>query len=228
MRSFSMRMLSTLFLVAVMLSAAACSPAAQQAPTTAPTTAPSSGQTDATQQAPTTAPTTAPSSGQTDATQVPVADTEEGVYLNTAITSLPLVNARTGETFTLASFEGKVIYVEPMATWCTNCRAQLGRVREVYEQLDASQFVFVGISVETNISAADLAMYADNQNFPWLFAVASRDMLAALDAEYGSVILTPPQTPHFIINPNGTLSQLYTGAHAAGDVTTLLQQAAGA
>jgi peroxiredoxin len=193
-------------LLFVMVGLAACSPAGQEA-----------------------APTTAPNTGQTSPTQ-PAANspTQETVYLNTAITSLPLVNARTGETFTLASFAGKVIYVEPMATWCTNCRAQLGRVREVYEQLDASQFVFVGISVETNISASDLATYVDNQNFPWLFAVATRDMLAALDAQFGSTVLTPPQTPHFIIHPNGTLSQLYTGAHAAGDIIALLQQVAGA
>ncbi len=149
-------------------------------------------------------------------------------YTNETLINLPLVNARTGETFSLADFAGKVVYVEPMATWCTNCRDQLGRVRDAYQQLDPSQYVFVGISVETNITPADLATYIDNQNFPWIFAVASRDMLVALNDQYGSIVLNPPSTPHFIVNPDGTLSQLYTGVHEASDIMTLLQQIAGA
>jgi hypothetical protein len=32
-------------------------------------------------------------------------------------TKLPLTNAHTGETFTLANFAGKTVYIEPMATW---------------------------------------------------------------------------------------------------------------
>ncbi|KPK07150.1 MAG: hypothetical protein AMJ56_13680, partial [Anaerolineae bacterium SG8_19] len=35
---------------------------------------------------------------------------------------LTLTNARTGETFTLADFGGQTVFVEPMATWCSNCR----------------------------------------------------------------------------------------------------------
>jgi hypothetical protein len=31
--------------------------------------------------------------------------------------TLPLTNARTGETFTLADFAGKTVFVHPMATW---------------------------------------------------------------------------------------------------------------
>ncbi|MFN8376251.1 MAG: TlpA disulfide reductase family protein, partial [Anaerolineae bacterium] len=148
-------------------------------------------------------------------------------YSNPDMLNLELTNARTGETFTLASFSGKVVYVEPMATWCTNCRQQLGRVREVFQQMDASQYVFVSISVETNISAADLATYADNQDFPWIFAVGTRDMLVELDSQFGSSALVPPSTPHFIINPDGTFSQLYTGFHEVPDMLSLLQQSAG-
>jgi peroxiredoxin len=147
---------------------------------------------------------------------------------NPTLLSLTLTNARTGETFSLADFAEKVVYVEPMATWCTNCRHQLGRVRDAYTQLDASQYVFVSISVETNISSDDLATYADNQDFPWIFAVASPDMLTTLSEQYGETVLVPPSTPHFIINTEGRLSGLYTGFHEAPDIMTLLQETAGA
>jgi hypothetical protein len=31
--------------------------------------------------------------------------------------TMPLTNARSGETFTLADFAGKTVFVHPMATW---------------------------------------------------------------------------------------------------------------
>ena len=43
----------------------------------------------------------------------------------------------TDQTFTLADFAGKTVYVEPMATWCTNCRQQLGNVTEAKAELEA-------------------------------------------------------------------------------------------
>src|SRR5690349_17803814 len=62
--------------------------------------------------------------------------------------NLTLVNARTGETFTLADFAGKTVYVEPMATWCTNCRRQMQTIIDLRNQLQREDIVFVGISVE--------------------------------------------------------------------------------
>ncbi|NWF67797.1 MAG: TlpA family protein disulfide reductase [Chloroflexi bacterium] len=163
------------------------------------------------------------------AEQAASADSEAAAaYVGPEWLNLPLVNARTGETFTLASFAGRTVFVEPMATWCTNCRAQMGRVREVYQQLNPAQFVFVGLSVETNISADDLAGYVDQQNFPWIFAVASPEVLQALNTAFGRDSLNPPSTPHFYISPDGTLTSLYTGAQSAADITAIMQGLAGA
>lgn len=38
-------------------------------------------------------------------------------YTASPIALVPIVDARTGETFTLAEYAGKTIFVEPMATW---------------------------------------------------------------------------------------------------------------
>ena len=38
-------------------------------------------------------------------------------YTATLMAQLPLVDVRSGETFTLAEFAGKTVFVEPMATW---------------------------------------------------------------------------------------------------------------
>jgi cytochrome oxidase Cu insertion factor (SCO1/SenC/PrrC family) len=125
-----------------------------------------------------------------------------------------LVNARTGETFTLADFEGRTVYVEPMATWCTNCRAQMKRAIPVFEQLNGDEYVFVSLSVAENVSDETLASYADEQGFNWIFAVTPPTMLAALTEQFGRAVASPPSTPHFVIEPDGTFSELLTGSES--------------
>lgn len=124
--------------------------------------------------------------------------------------ALPLTNARSGETFTLADFSGKTVFVETMATWCSNCRRQLQNVSAAKGQL-GDDVIFVALSVETNISDAELARYADNEGFDWLFAVATPELLQKLADEYGRAILNPPSTPHFIVRPDGSTTDLVTG-----------------
>ncbi len=124
--------------------------------------------------------------------------------------ALPLTNARTGETFTLADFSGKTLFVETMATWCSNCRRQLQNVSAAKGQL-GDDVVFVALSVETNVSDAELARYADDEGFDWLFAVATPELLQILADEYGRTIVNPPSTPHFIVRPDGSTTDLVTG-----------------
>ncbi|NOK58862.1 MAG: hypothetical protein GFH27_549301n110 [Chloroflexi bacterium AL-W] len=127
---------------------------------------------------------------------------------------LELTNARTGETFTLADFADKTVYVEPMATWCSNCRQQLGNLSQARAQLDSDQYAFIALSVETNISDADLAAYADEAGFEWTFAVMTPEVLQALTDVFGRTITNPPATPSFIIRTDGTNTDLMTGITA--------------
>src|SRR6266545_2784328 len=82
---------------------------------------------------------------------------------------LPLTDARTGETFTFHDFAGKTVYVEPIATWCSNCRKQLGVVRAIRARVDPERVVFVALSIETSLPRAELARYADAAGFDWVF-----------------------------------------------------------
>jgi thiol-disulfide isomerase/thioredoxin len=139
--------------------------------------------------------------------------------------TLSLTNARTGETFTLADFAGKTVFVEPMATWCTNCRRQLGNVKEAYAQLSGQDVVFVALSVETTIDDAKLASYADGAGFDWLFAVLSPEMLQQLAGEFGQTIANPPSTPHFVIRPDGTVFSFRTGIESTDQIIRQIQLA---
>ncbi len=136
---------------------------------------------------------------------------------------LPLTNAQTGESFSLTDFAGQTVYVEPMATWCANCRQQLGNVNEAKMQV-GDEVTFVALSVETTLKADQLASYAKDQGFDFTFAVMTPEVLRALAAEFGQAVTSPPSTPHFVISPDGTTSELLTGFSTTDEITALVQQ----
>jgi cytochrome oxidase Cu insertion factor (SCO1/SenC/PrrC family) len=157
-----------------------------------------------------------------DSAQAPAPASEVAIWQ-----TLPLVNARTGETFTLADFAGKTVYVEPMATWCINCRVQQGNVRLAREQVDLDQILFIGISVETNLTPETLAQYAEDRDYDWAFAVATPEFLTELVNTFGQAVTIPPSTPHFVIRPDGTTTELHTGVTSVEDLVANLNAASG-
>lgn len=136
--------------------------------------------------------------------------------------TLPVVDARTGATFTLGDFAGKTVFVEPMATWCTNCRAQLNNVAAARTQAMNDEVVYIALSVETDLSAQALADYANANGFDWMFAVATPELLSALVTTFGFSVTTPPSTPHFVIRPDNSVTPLATGMKSPEAVLALV------
>jgi peroxiredoxin len=148
--------------------------------------------------------------------------TGEAMAEKPAWQTIALTDARTGETFTLADFAGKTVYVEPMATWCPNCKQQLGNVNEAKQQLNSDNYAFVALSVETDLDPAQLAKYAEETGYDLRFAVVSPEMLQALTDAFGRTAANPPSTPHFIIQPDGTAGELETGFATADEIVKKL------
>ncbi len=139
--------------------------------------------------------------------------------------TVALTDARTGETYTFADFHGQTVFVEPMATWCTNCRRQLGDVATARQTLDGEDVVFVALSVETVLADGDLASYADGNGWPWTFSVLTDEGLRLMVEEFGQTFANPPSTPHFIIRPDGTFTELDTGFESAEELVAQIQAA---
>ncbi len=142
--------------------------------------------------------------------------------------TMPLINANTSQTFTLSDFPNQTVYVELMATWCTNCRIQQGNVKTVREQLSQQDYVFISLSVEPKDTTPGLAQYTQQYSYPWTFAVAPTEMVAALVEQFGQSVTNPTATPHFLISPNGSVSQLSTGINSTDQLTAELTTASGA
>ena len=101
--------------------------------------------------------------------------------------------------------------VESFATWCSNCRRQLGDTNEAAAQA-GDDAVFVALSVETELDADDMADYAEEQGFDHIrFAVMTPEMLAAIDDAFGTSALNPPATPHVAVAADGSVGEMVTG-----------------
>ncbi len=203
------RMIAPALLLTVVM--VACSPtAAPPTPTTAPTSIPPTIE---------SVPTSEPSALE----EVVRAQAERPTWQTVTLT-----NAASGNSFTLADFPEKTVFVELIATWCSNCRAQQGQVRAAREQLGEDNYTFISLSVEPNDTTSGLGEYAVSENFPWIFATAPTEMVQALVEQFGRTVTNPPSTPHFVISPSGAISQLMTGMHSAEQLVAELSAAAGA
>ncbi|NJM40335.1 MAG: redoxin family protein [Anaerolineae bacterium] len=124
--------------------------------------------------------------------------------------ALALTDVQTSATFKLADYKGKTVFVELMATWCPNCRKQLGYVTEAKKQLGSDNIVFVALSVESDLDPAALAQYAKDTGFDLQFAVLDAAGLKAFSDAFWPHRAEPAQ--HAALH-----HQARWLAHQAGD-----------
>lgn len=140
------------------------------------------------------------------ATTDPVADR--------ALLDYELVDVRSGERFTLGELSAdRPVLVETMAIWCTTC---LQQQRQVVRAHQIAEFHSVGIDVDPNERADDLAEYADREGFDWRFVMADAELVQLLTDRYGFGVTNPPSTPTFVI-ANGRIRALEFGRVRSAD-----------
>jgi thiol-disulfide isomerase/thioredoxin len=131
-----------------------------------------------------------------------------------ALLTFELVDVRSGETFTLADLStDKTVLLETMAIWCTTC---LSQQREVVQAHDMADFHSVGIDVDPNERAPDLADYAAREGFDWRFVLADRELVGLLTERFGFEVTNPPSTPTFVVS-DGSIRALPFGRVRSAD-----------
>ena len=125
---------------------------------------------------------------------------------------MELVDAQTGETFTMNDYAGKVVLLETMAIWCPNCVVQAHEVRKLHEALGHPEdLISVTLDVDINEDSASLKEYAYGYGFDWHFAVAPLEVARALGNLYTAQYLNPPLSPMLIIDRSGDVHHLEYG-----------------
>jgi len=140
--------------------------------------------------------------------------------------SIPFVNVRTKETMTLADFSGKTVVVQAVSIWCANCQVQHKESAKALTQLGEAAPVYISLDLDIahpDDDAQSVANHEDYKQFPWIFAITNKTLTRALITEFGYNVLNAPITPIFVINPDGTASDLYTGNRSADEMLTMMQ-----
>lgn len=126
---------------------------------------------------------------------------DPGVVAVDALLDYALTDVRSGETFTLGELAtDKPVLVETMAIWCTTCLSQQRQVVQAHQLTD---FHSVGIDVDPHEDPADLAAYANREEFDWRFAIAGADLARLLTDAYGFGVTNPPSTPTLVVTGDG-------------------------
>lgn len=135
-----------------------------------------------------------------------------------------LTNARTGEEFSISDLKGKVILVETMAMWCSNCFKQQGQVIALHKLIgERDDFISLGIDIDPNENAEALKSYINKNGFDWHYTVAPIEVAREIGQLYGNQFLNPPSTPMLIIDGHGEVHLLPFGIKSAENLLESLQ-----
>ena len=156
--------------------------------------------------------TAGPMTEAPNATATPPAATGSAAPTPTdELLALELTDVRSGEAFTLgelAATDGPVL-LEPMAIWCTSCRAQQNEVKRAHEA--GAAFTSVSLDVQLDEHPEDLARYAADQDWDWRFAMADAALYRLLQERFNVAATHPPSTPLIVIERDGTVRPLEFG-----------------
>jgi thiol-disulfide isomerase/thioredoxin len=162
------------------------------------------------------------------------ASTPEPTSLVATITATPglpewfnikMTDVRSGKTFTIHDFAGKVVLIQTMAQWCPTCQEQQDRVKEMHNLLNNTKdLISVSLDTDINEDEASLKAYAAKLGYDWYFAVAPRDIARALGNLYSAEYLNPPLSPMLIIDRQGSVYGLPFGLKPANSLKNTLQQ----
>jgi cytochrome oxidase Cu insertion factor (SCO1/SenC/PrrC family) len=148
---------------------------------------------------------------------------EDAMMLPAWLTS-ELVEARTGESFQIADYQGKVVLVETLAMWCSNCLKQQGQVAALHDLLgQRDDFISLGLDIDPNEDRAALKRYIEDRGFGWQYAIAPVEVAREIGQIYGDQFLNPPSTPMLIIDRDGQVHPLPFGIKDAGSLLEALQ-----
>jgi len=108
-----------------------------------------------------------------------------------------------------------------MAIWCSSCRRLQGEAKVALARLDREQVLYLSLDVDPSEDTAQLARYADQLGFDWLFAVAPTSLALALAEQFGDQVLNPPSTPLILIRPDGSVELIGFGHRSADELVAI-------
>ena len=153
-------------------------------------------------------------------------EVEEAATETAAFLDIELTDAASGETFTLASLAGDVVAIEPMAIWCSNCKAQQNNVKDAYADIADAGVTYISLGIDPGENADSLAKYAERNGFEWTFVKSPTELSREFSDLFGAQILSAPSTPLIVLDANGEVFTQEWGFHDPDSLLEILGEAA--
>jgi len=135
---------------------------------------------------------------------------------------IELTDVRTGERFRIADLAGRVIVVEPMAVWCSNCKTQ--QIEGAALVAELPDVAWIALDIDPRESPDLLAGAAAERGHPFRWAIAPAELSRALEADFGTIVLNPVPTPLILIGTDGRITLTEFGLKDAGTLVDLARQ----
>ena len=165
-------------------------------------------------------PTPPPSAAQTIGTAIGASAAATPAWFD-----IRLTDVRTGQTFAISDFAGKVVLVETMAEWCPTCVEQQREVKKFHDlRAGSSDVVSVSLDIDVHEDEPSLKEYAATLGYDWHFAVAPLEVARALGNLYSAEYLNPPYSPILLIDRDGVATSLPYGVKTADYLRTTVEQ----
>lgn len=165
--------------------------------------------------------TSTPGSGMTMETVTPEA--MQGMMADWLGTSL--TDARSGGSFKLSDFSGKVVLVELISVNCSSCAAQGQQLQSLGQMLGGkSDFAIVSLDINPMDTPAALAKYVQSNSFNWMVAIAPSALSHELGQVYGSRYLDSASTSILLVDRHGVVHPQPAGLESAPDLLKAVQQ----
>ena len=138
--------------------------------------------------------------------------------------SAVLTDVQSGQTFSINDYHGKVVLLETLAIWCSNCKKQQIQVKALHEALGThADLISIGLDIDPNENAGDLKSYTASNGFDWTYAVAPVEVVREISSLYGDQFLNPPSTPMLVVDRNGQVHTLPFGIKSAAQLQEFLE-----
>lgn len=134
--------------------------------------------------------------------------------------TLPIVgpNGLTGQSVTLSSLRGQVVFLEFMEPWCPHCQKMAPTLEALHSHYGSS-VVFLSVSGPwSGATAQDTANFIQTYGSTWMYAF---DSSGTIMSSYG-VTATPT---FFVISKNGIVVTSLQGEQTQDAITAAITQA---
>jgi thiol-disulfide isomerase/thioredoxin len=117
-----------------------------------------------------------------------------------------------GNNVSLSDFEGNYILVDFWASWCSPCRSQNPKLKELLAEYNLHDFVILGVSIDSTKDPWIKALREDN--LPWVNVISEGGRTSMIGQLYGINGLPD----NVLINPEGIIIQRHIKADSIAEI----------